>query len=51
MAVIGRIRKYSGFLIIVIGVALAGFVMQDFFRKSGSGKGNNEFGEANGEKI
>jgi peptidyl-prolyl cis-trans isomerase D len=51
MAVIGSIRKYSGLLIIIIGLALAGFVMQDFFRKSGQGKKAKEFGEVNGEKI
>ena len=51
MAVIGRIRKYSGLLVIIVGVALAGFVLQDFFRKSGAGKGPKTFGEADGEKI
>ena len=51
MAVIGRIRKYSGLLIAIIGIALAGFVLQDFFKKSGSGRGAKEFGEVGGEKI
>ena len=52
MAVIGRIRKYSGLLIVIIGLALAGFVLQDFFKKSGGGKGGaKEFGDVNGEKI
>ena len=33
MAVIGRIRKHSGLLIIIIGVALAAFVLGDFVKK------------------
>ena len=51
MAVIGRIRKYSGLLVIIVGVALAGFVLQDMVRKTGSGRSAKEFGEVNGEKI
>ena len=51
MAVIGRIRKYSGLLVIIVGVALAGFVLQDFIKKSGSGRHAQEFGAVNGEKI
>lgn len=51
MAVIGRIRKYSGLLVVIVGVALAGFVLQDFFRKTGAGKGPKTFGEVHGEKI
>lgn len=51
MAVIGRIRKHSGLLIIIIGVALAGFVLQDFFGKSSGRRGSNEFAVIDGEKI
>jgi peptidyl-prolyl cis-trans isomerase D len=53
MAVIGRIRKHSGLLIVIIGIALAGFVLQDFMRKSGRGRGGGktEFAEIGGEKI
>ncbi len=51
MAIIGRIRKHSGLLIILIGIALAGFVLQDFFRKGGSGNKNQIFAKINGEKI
>jgi peptidyl-prolyl cis-trans isomerase D len=51
MAVIGRIRKHSGLLIILIGLALAGFVLQDFFRKSGSGRKSQIFVKIDGDKI
>jgi len=37
MAVIGKIRSYSGLLIAIIGIALAAFVLGDFF-----GKGRNQ---------
>ncbi|MEI6764191.1 MAG: peptidylprolyl isomerase [Bacteroidota bacterium] len=50
MAVIGRIRKHSGLLIIIIGVALAGFVLQDFMRKSNRG-GPKLFAKIAGEKL
>ena len=49
MAVIGRIRKHSGLLIIIIGVALAAFVLGDFVKKSP--KNNNVLAEVAGEKI
>jgi len=49
MAVIGSIRKRSGLLIIIIGVALAAFVLGDFV-KTGSRKPVN-VGVINGEKI
>jgi peptidyl-prolyl cis-trans isomerase D len=51
MAIISRIRKHSGLLIILIGVALAGFVLQDFFRKGGGGNKKQIFAKINGEKI
>jgi peptidyl-prolyl cis-trans isomerase D len=52
MALIGRIRKHSGLLIILIGVALAGFVLQDFFRKSGGGRNKNQiFAKIGSEKV
>lgn len=50
MAVIGRIRKHSGLLIIIIGVALAGFVLQDFMRKGNRG-GPKLFAKIQGEKL
>jgi peptidyl-prolyl cis-trans isomerase D len=52
MAVIGRIRKHSGLLVILIGIALAGFVLQDLFRKGGMGKNKAQiFAKIDGEKI
>lgn len=52
MAIIGKIRKLSWLIVVIIGVALASFVLQDFWRKSGSGRGgNNVFAEIAGEAI
>ena len=50
MAVIGKIRSYSKLLIIIVGLALAAFVLGDFFRK-GPKRGSVEFAEISGEKI
>ncbi len=51
MAVIGKIRSYSGLLIIIVGVALAAFILGDFYRK-GSGKhSETDIGVVNGDKI
>ncbi|OFX73613.1 MAG: hypothetical protein A2X12_11430 [Bacteroidetes bacterium GWE2_29_8] len=36
MAVIGKIRKRSGLLVAIIGLALAAFVLSDFFKKGRS---------------
>ncbi|MDZ7742550.1 MAG: SurA N-terminal domain-containing protein [Bacteroidota bacterium] len=49
MAVIGKIRKHSGLIVIVVGIALAAFVLGDFV-KSGPSRSNN-VGEVNGEEI
>jgi len=49
MAVIGRIRKHSGFLVIIIGVALAAFVLGDFVKKRP--RHSNIIAEVAGEKI
>ncbi len=49
MAVIGRIRKHSTILLVVIGLALFAFIMGDFVRSSGSV--NNKVGTINGEDI
>lgn len=52
MAVIGKIRKYSGLLIVIIGVALASFVLQDLVGpKSCNRSGSTEFAQIAGEKI
>lgn len=50
MAAIGNIRKHSTFLVIVIGVALAAFVLGDFV-KGGGGSRNVNVGEVEGDEI
>ena len=50
MAAIGSIRKHSTLLIIIIGVALAAFVLGDF-AKGGGGSRNINVGEVEGEEI
>ncbi|PKP31798.1 MAG: hypothetical protein CVT99_07390 [Bacteroidetes bacterium HGW-Bacteroidetes-16] len=50
MAVIGSIRKHSTFLVIIIGVALAAFVLGDFARGGGGSRDIN-IGEVAGEEI
>jgi len=50
MALIGQIRKKSGLLVIVIGVALAAFVLGDFF-KPGNRRQVNYIGDIDGEEI
>ena len=50
MAVIGTIRKQSGLLIIIIGVALAAFVLGDFLKPSSNREAIN-VGEVLGEEI
>ena len=50
MAVIGNIRKHSTFLVIIIGVALAAFVLGDFAKRRTSGREVN-VGIVDGEKI
>ncbi len=49
MAVIGKIRQRSGLLVVVIGVALAAFVLGDFARSSKRPTPN--IGVINGENI
>ncbi|MGA2823617.1 MAG: SurA N-terminal domain-containing protein, partial [Bacteroidales bacterium] len=49
MAIIGRIRKHSGLAVILVGVAIAAFVIGDFGKKRM--KGTNEIGSINGEAI
>jgi len=52
MAVIGKIRKYSGLLIVIIGIALASFVLQDLFGpKRCSNNGKMDFAKIGDEKI
>lgn len=51
MAVIGTIRKQSAFLVIIIGVALAAFVLGDFARGGRMGSREVNIGVVNGEEI
>lgn len=50
MAVIGKIRKRSGLLVVVIGVALAAFVLGDFATGNG-GRQEMNVGTVDGEDI
>lgn len=49
MAIIGKIRKHSGLAVIIVGVAIAAFVIGDFGKKSSSH--TNDIGIVNGENI
>jgi peptidyl-prolyl cis-trans isomerase D len=49
MAIIGNIRKHSGLAVIIVGVAIAAFVIGDFGKKTN--RGSTDIGEINGEKI
>ena len=51
MAVIGKIRKQSAFLIIIIGVALAAFVLGDFAKGGGGGSREVNVGVIDGEDV
>jgi peptidyl-prolyl cis-trans isomerase D len=52
MAVIGKIRKRGGLITIIIGLALAAFVLGDFWKKSGNrGSKNTNVGVIAGEKV
>ncbi len=49
MAVIGKIRKQSGLLVVIIGVALAAFILGDFTKRSQ--KHNMQVAVIEGEEI
>ena len=49
MAIIGKIRKHSGLAVIIVGVAIAAFVIGDFGKKRA--KGTNNVGTINREDI
>ncbi|HBG71848.1 MAG: hypothetical protein A2W93_12715 [Bacteroidetes bacterium GWF2_43_63] len=51
MATIGKIRKHSGLLIGIIGVALALFVLSDFMTSSGGKKSVEPLAVVFGEKV
>ena len=50
MAAIEKIRRHSGLLIAIIGIALLAFVLQDLFQSQGRNTGP-VLAEVNGEKI
>ncbi|MBE0638849.1 MAG: SurA N-terminal domain-containing protein [Bacteroidales bacterium] len=50
MAVIGQIRKHSGLLVVIIGVALAAFVLGDFIKPS-QNRPTSVIGEIDGTEI
>jgi len=51
MAILGKIRERSLFLIIVIALALFSFVIGDVFTKGSFGGPKNSIGEINGDNI
>ena len=51
MALIGDIRKRSGLLIVIVGVALAAFVLGDFLSPGGRQQRTFNIGEVEGEEI
>jgi len=51
MAIIGKIRKRSGLLIVIIGVALAAFVLGDFLKPGKRYRGTTNVGVVAGENI
>jgi peptidyl-prolyl cis-trans isomerase D len=51
MAVIGKIRERSGLLLVIIGGALAAFILTDLFSARGSGPQDQVLGVVGGEEI
>ena len=51
MAVIGRIRKHSGWLVGLIGLSIAGFILQDAFSGGGPGGRIPKFAVIDGDEI
>lgn len=51
MALIGSIRKRSGLLIGAVGVAMAAFILGDFFTGGGSGRPEYHIGEVDGTPV
>jgi peptidyl-prolyl cis-trans isomerase D len=49
MAVIGKIRKHSGLAVIIIGVAIAAFIIGDFSKQNG--QGSNDIGVINDVSV
>lgn len=50
MAIIGKIRKRGGIIVIIIGIALAAFVLGDFWKKGGRSS-RKDLGVICGEKV
>lgn len=51
MALIGDIRKRSGLLVAIIGIALAAFILGDLLSNRSPRKGVNTIGKINGEPL
>jgi peptidyl-prolyl cis-trans isomerase D len=51
MALIGDIRKRSGLLVAIIGIALAAFILGDLLSNRSPRRGVNTIGEINGEPL
>jgi len=52
MALIGKIRKHSALIVIIVGIALAAFVLGDFLNPWNSrGQRVNTIGEINGDEL
>lgn len=51
MAVIGTIRKHSALAVILVGVAIAAFIISDLFTGQGGGSNVPPIGSINGEEI
>lgn len=51
MAVIGKIRERSGLLLVIIGGALAAFILTDLFSGRGGGAQDHVLGVVGGEEI
>ena len=49
MAIIGKIRKHSALAVIIVGVAIAAFVIGDFGKKRS--QGTVDIGSVDGEEI
>jgi peptidyl-prolyl cis-trans isomerase D len=51
MAIIGRIRKHSALAVILVGVAIAAFILSDLFTGRGRGSRMPEVGQIEGVEI
>ena len=51
MATLGNIRRRSGLLFAVIGIAMLAFILTDFMQSKRSGGGSNIVGQVHGQDI